>query len=319
VRSRWWLRLLQVVLLALVGWGIYRALAPQFERLNWDDLGQYRPAIAPLLLSVVLLLAFYALHALIWRRITEALSSARVELRPGMQVYFISGLGRYLPGKLWQIAGMAVLAQRAGIEPVAATAAHLLGNLGFMTMGMIFLAVLLPSEYGWEAAVAALALIAIAVAVFVVGATERGKELRHRMLSRVGAKVAEAATLLDRVTLSRASAWWVAYGLSWVVLGAAFALFVDAFVPSASEHALRIAGVVAASYLAGFLLFTPAGIGVREGAMVPLLAAVIPFPAAVLVSITSRIWFTIGELLPLVFLPLLPAPVALPADQKGKA
>ena len=53
--------------------------------------------------------------------------------------------------------------------------------------------------------------------------------------------------------------------------------------------------------------------------MVPLLAAVIPFPAALLVSITSRIWFTIGELLPLVLIPLLPPPAALPVDQEGKA
>jgi uncharacterized membrane protein YbhN (UPF0104 family) len=184
---------------------------------------------------------------------------------------------------------------------------------------MIFLAVLLPSEYGWEAALAALALIAVAAAVFVVGGTERGKELRHRMLSRVGTKVAEAATLLDRVTMTRASAWWAAYGLSWIVLGIAFVVFVNAFVPGVWQHAVRIAGIVAASYLVGFLFFTPAGIGVREGVMIPLLAAVMPLPAALLISITSRIWFTIGELLPLALIPLLPSPAGLPADQKGKA
>jgi uncharacterized membrane protein YbhN (UPF0104 family) len=319
VRSAWWPRLLQLVLLLVVGWGIYDAFAPRLRELNWNDLARYRPAVLPLVVSTALLLTVYAMHALIWRRITEALGNRPVELRSAMHVYFVSGLGRYLPGKLWQIAGMAVLAQRFGIPPLAATAASLLAQLGFLTMGMIFLAVLLPSQFGWEAALAALVMIALASALFVIGGTHPGRRLRHRLLSRFGPKVADAATLLDRLTVSRAAVWWAAYGLSWVILGGAFVVFVNAFVPGSSEHVVRLMGAVAASYLVGLMFFTPAGIGVREGLMLPLLAALIPLPAAVVVSITSRIWFTLAELLPLAAIPLLPQPAALPADQAGKA
>jgi uncharacterized membrane protein YbhN (UPF0104 family) len=319
VRSAWWPRVLQLVLLLVVGWGIYDAFAPRLRELNWNDLARYRPAVLPLVVSTALLLTVYAMHALIWRRITEALGNRPVELRPAMYVYFVSGLGRYLPGKLWQIAGMAVLAQRFGIPPVAATAASLLAQLGFLTMGMIFLAVLLPSQFGWEAAFAALVLVALASALFLIGGTHSGRRLRHRLLSHFGPKVADAATLLDRLTVSRAAVWWAAYGLSWVILGGAFVVFVNAFVPGSSEHVVRLMGAVAASYLVGLMFFTPAGIGVREGLMLPLLAALIPLPAAVVVSITSRIWFTLAELLPLAAIPLLPQPAALPADQAGKA
>ena len=33
----------------------------------------------------------------------------------------MSSLGKYLPGKVWAVAGMALMAQRAGIAPWAAT------------------------------------------------------------------------------------------------------------------------------------------------------------------------------------------------------
>lgn len=318
MQRAWWLRVLQLVALLLVGWGIYRALAPGLAELNWDDLARYRPGAVPLIIATVMLLIVYAMHALIWRSITEALGQRRLALRPAWRVYFVSSLGRYLPGKLWQIAGMAVLAKRFGIAPLAATAAHLLGNLGFLTMGMIVLAALLPAEYGWGASLAALGLIALAATLFVIGGTERGKQYRHALLARFGPKVADAATLLDRLTLDRAAGWWAGYGFSWIILGGAFVVFVNAFVPGSSAYSLRLAGTVAASYLVGYLFFTPAGIGVREGVMLTLLATVIPMPAAVLVSITSRIWFTLAELLPLAVTPLLPQPAA-PANQAGKA
>src|SRR5688572_25618850 len=183
----------------------------------------------------------YGIHALVWRRITIALGNQPFALRPAMRVYFVSGLGRYIPGKLWQIASMAVLAQRAGVSAVAATAASLLGQLGFMTMGMIFLAILLPSQYGGNAAIAALGLIALAVAIFIVGGTERGRQVRHRALMRLGPRIADAAALLDRVTLRRATVWWAAYGFSWIVLGAAFAVFAAAFVPGSLEHPQQLA------------------------------------------------------------------------------
>src|SRR5688500_2536248 len=131
-RRRWAFFALQVVLLVLIAWFVYRRLAPELGALSRQDLTRYRPALAPLVVSTVLILSVNLLHALIWRRVTAVLGGKPVPLRAGMHAYFVSSLGRYLPGKVWQIAGLAILAQRAGISPVAATAASLLGQLAFM-------------------------------------------------------------------------------------------------------------------------------------------------------------------------------------------
>ncbi|MGH7444041.1 MAG: hypothetical protein ACREKM_04155, partial [Longimicrobiales bacterium] len=101
------------------------------------------------------------------------------------------------------------------------------------------------------------------------------------------------------------------YAVTWLVLGAAFALLVAAFVPATAslDSARYAAGVIAASYLAGYVVVVmPAGAGVRELTMSALLAQhpAIPASAAIVVSVASRIWFTAAELLPLALIPLLP-------------
>src|SRR5690606_27899428 len=113
------------------------------------------------------------------------------------------------------------------------------------------------------------------------------------------------------VRVADAIRWELLYALTWLMLGAAFALFVGAFVPGAASlsDARFHAGVVAASYLAGYVvMIVPAGAGVRELTMSALLAQhpAIPASAAVLIAVASRVWFTVAELLPLAVVPLLP-------------
>jgi uncharacterized membrane protein YbhN (UPF0104 family) len=304
-RRRWLWRILQVVILAVVFYFMYRAIAPQLRDVRAADFTRYHPSWALLLLSTVLLLAMYLLHFALWRTIVNALGGARIGAAAAFRVYFVSSLGRYLPGKLWQVAGLAALAQRAGISAVAATAASLLGQLAFLSMGLVFLAALLPSWWGREAVFAAVVLAAFTIALFVISDTRRGATLRHRILNRLGPRIASAGALLDNLNTRRAAVWWLVYGLSWVLLGASFALFVVAFTPDRTEHYREFAGAVAVSYLSGLILFTPAGLGVRELTMIALLTPLITAPAAVVVSAASRLWFTAAELLPLAALPVL--------------
>jgi glycosyltransferase 2 family protein len=307
--KRLWLRVAQVVLIALVGWGIYRVVAPELAKLRVEDLLRYRPSVLLLTISTALLVSAYLMHSWLWRHIAVALSDARLSIRPAMRIYFVSGLGRYIPGKLWQMAGMAALAHRAGFSAVAATAASLVGQLAFMTTGVVFLALLLPSMLRGAAGLVGALLLALAVVVFVIAATDRGKALRHRLLQRLDPRLAQAGALFDRMKVRTALGWWALYGVSWVLIGSAFALFVVAFVPTELGHMRAFAGIGVVSYVLGYISFTPAGIGVREGVMLTLLTATFPAsaaPAALLISIVSRLWFTAGELLPLAVIPVLP-------------
>jgi hypothetical protein len=326
------IRALQILLLAAVAWGIYRVLAAEFAQVSLADLLRFRPRALPLLLSFILLVGVYVAHAFLWRRIMRDLAIGQASARATLRVYFLAGLGRYLPGKLWQLAGLALLARRAGLPPGAATAAALLGQFGFLTTGLLFLGLTLPewrAAFGGNAADATVGPLALGTALLVTGgaalwitvATPLGHGLRERIARllgrRAGEKITAAFALADRVRATDAISWAAGYALTWVLLGAAFVLFTAAFVPGVGAAPRFVAGTVAASYLAGYLfLLVPAGLGVRETAMVLLLQRVLPEPgAALVVSVLSRVWFTAAELVPLAFVPALRADVVVGEEE----
>ena len=287
-------RVVQLGLVVLVTWGIVRSLAPELTRVSADDFAQYPPSIPRIVLAMLALIAFYLLHAWMWRLITIELGEKRFSYREALRVYFVSGLGRYIPGRLWQVAGMAVLAQRAGLSAIAATAASVIAQIAFITSGLFYLAVVVPAAWGVVLPV----VIAIAALLLAFGSFAA----RHWLAGHVK-RLKPAVDMLDRIRGRVALEWWVGYAISWVILGGAFVLFVTAFVPLNTTQQLEVAGAVAASYLGGLLaFFSIAGLGVREAVMGTLLLdAGIPAAAALVISVASRVWFTAGELLPILF------------------
>jgi glycosyltransferase 2 family protein len=285
-------RVVQLALVVLITWGIVRTLAPDLAKVSIDDFRELDPSVSLLVIATIALLAFYLMHAWLWRAITAHLGEREFDYRTALHIYFVSGLGRYIPGKLWQVAGMALLAQRAGISAVAATAASVIAQFAFITAGLLYLALVLPRWGGITPIIAAVATLAIVIATY------RG---RHWIGGKIK-KVQPAADMLDRVTVSRAFTWWLGYGLSWILLGLAFVLFTSAFVRLDAAGTRHVAGAIAAAYLGGLLaFFSIAGLGVREAVLGSLLLPVMPAPAAVIISVASRVWFTIGELLPIAF------------------
>jgi uncharacterized membrane protein YbhN (UPF0104 family) len=311
--ARWLLRAAQLALLIAVGYGVWRSVAARLEGFEWQDLASYPPNVWLLALSSALLVGVNVAHAFLWRHILRDLGIGTPSARTTLRIYFVSSLGRYLPGKLWQLAGLAAMSSREGMPALQAGAASMLGQLAFLTTGLLLLAALLPeASRGATALTAAAALTVFASATFVVVATPIGHRARvwleRRGGPRLGPRLRATLELADRIRPRDALLWLAGYGATWVVIGIAFTLFAAAFVPGSIPDARQLAAAVAASYLAGLLLFTPAGIGVREGALLAMLAETqsIPGPAALLIAALSRIWFTAGELLPLLLIPAAP-------------
>jgi glycosyltransferase 2 family protein len=317
MRGRQLVRAVQLVAMLVVGWFLYQSLAGQLTQLSRDDLLRWRPSAATLLLSFLLLQAVYLAHALLWRVIVRDLKLGELSLRDTVHVYFVAGLGKYVPGKVWALAGMAALAGRAGLPPIASTAAAVLGQAAFMATGMMFLAVTLPqwqAQLGGGAGPATAMLVAglmiAGVALWLLAVSPAGQKFRERVATRLGERTGERlrATfrLADRITPRSAALWALAYAATWFLIAGSFTLLVAAFVPAAAASGRYLAGTVAASLLVGYLLPLPAGIGSREAIMIVLLQPVVPDAAlAILISVVARVWFTAAELLPLALLLLL--------------
>ena len=110
-----------LVTLAVVAF-VGRALAR-----NWD---QFRSLHVTLTIgpgwiagSVLLVFLTYVMQVESWRRILAGWGQ-RLTFRAAARVWSLANLGRYVPGKVWSVAGLVVLAQQAGVEagPAAASA-----------------------------------------------------------------------------------------------------------------------------------------------------------------------------------------------------
>lgn len=307
MKRRAWIRVAQVLFIGAVAWGVWRSLGPTIAELRASDLLAFAPAVAPLAVSCALLLAMYLAHAFLWRRILADLDVGRPDARTTLRIHFVSGLGRYIPGKLWQLTSLAVLAREAGLPAAPAAAASLIGHFAFLVTGLLLLAAMLPGwGSGWPAVLGAGGLLAAAAAVWMLVATPLGHGARARLREllgeRFGGRLDTMLVLADRIRPRPALFWLAGYGVTWILLGMAFTIFSSAFVPAAAAAPRLVAGALAASYLAGYVALVPAGIGVREGALATLLAAVpaIPAAGAIVIAVASRLWFTAIEVLPAV-------------------
>jgi len=289
--ARRWLRLGQwVVGLAIVAFACRSLLR------NWDQLRaqplDWRPAPGWLLLAAALVWAMYALLVAAWRVMLRAWGQ-RLDPWTAARIWTVSSLGKYLPGKLWAIAGMAVMAQQAGVAPGAA-----LGS-----------AVILQAlAVGTGAAVAGVCGVGalrqahpeiVTGLVLLVGVSAAGIALLFwppvvRRLLRVAAPEAAAA---DAGPAGPAIAFGVMANIvAWFGYGAAFWCLTRGLLPDTRLGLSQAVAVFTASYLAGLLaLFAPGGLGVRESVFILMLQGPVGPAAAAALALASRVLLTITE------------------------
>ena len=271
---------------------------------QWDsasaDLAALRPDWLGVAAASALVGGAYVVLIQTWRA-TLAAMQARLGFADAARIWFVSNLGRYIPGKVWQIAAMSVLAQQRGISPVAATGASLVVNLVNLVSGLALTAVagaelLLAAAGGVASRVALFATLLVAVLALLPWATPRLVRFAGRLLGR---ELTLPAVPHGVIWLSAA-----ATGLAWLLYGLAFSLLARSLFPEVELTAGAVSGFIAAftgSYLAGYLaLFAPGGVGVRESTLLIALMAAGPLsaPQAAVLAVASRLWLTVLEIVP---------------------
>jgi uncharacterized membrane protein YbhN (UPF0104 family) len=236
-------------------------------------------------------LASYAALIETWRRTVVAWGE-RLAWGDAARIWFISNLGRYVPGKVWQIGAMGVLAQDAGVSGVAAVGSSLVVNL------VNLLAAALVVLLSGAKAIAPDALLPgfILFAMFAI-ATPWALPPLVRIARRVTGKEIAEPKVPARAILTAL----VGCTFAWALYGVAFRLLAVALFGHASGTASSYIAVFTLSYLIGYLfLISPGGIGAREIALTSMLpaAGLEGGAAATLLVIVSRLWLTVLEATP---------------------
>ena len=256
--------------------------------------------------SGAIVLSTYFILVEAWRA-TLRVWSESLPFGTAARIWFVSNLGKYVPGKVWQIAAMGAMAQKAGVSAAAAVGSSLIVNLVSIVAGFAVIAVTAAGKVGTAVGVGAssgggrsaeLAVIAIAIAG---GAALLLAPVAVPRLATLAGRVTGRSIPIPRVP---PRAIWVAAAsttASWLLYGIAFALFAHGVSPRATGNASSYIAVYTGSYLAGYLaLFAPGGVGVREAILVLAMPrfGLASAPDAAVIAITSRLWLTILEILP---------------------
>lgn len=287
-------RALYLVLQIAVGLAIAYFVLSETSR-QWSSVRaaavNLHPHWAWISASCALVLLTYCVLIEVWRRILTGWS-AHLSFPAAARIWSVSNLARYLPGSLWQLGAMAVMARRRSVSGVVAAGSALLSTLATTISGLVVVLIaggqFLPVPR-WAGLLVALLSVGLLLAPPVIPRLAR---LASRLTGRdVDLPRLPTRVLLESVALS-AVAWWM--------FGTAFLVFARGLLGQVPGDWALYLGIFAGSYLAGFLaLPVPAGIGVRESVMFAgLTHAGIDSASAILLVGASRLWLTLLEIFP---------------------
>ena len=289
----------RVVQIAVIGLIIY-FLARQLVN-HWQNVRTYEwhLNIWYLILALVSVVVTFFIFSSVWRIIVLSLDK-RVSPAKSFKIAYLANLGRYIPGKIWQMFGMIYLAKKEGVTEEEAVTSFGLSQIfaipSGLLCGLLFLS-LYPGVLAHYSRTPYLTtgIIIVAACIFgismmVVFLPRFMESLFNRVLTLIRRK-----PIRLRMNKSLAAGIYGGYFLAWSMYGFSFWVFLKG-ITIESTALLPMAGIFIIAYQVGYLfLLAPGGVGPREAMMTVMLT---PFfgpgvPAAI--AVAARIWLIAAE------------------------
>ncbi|HEY1952242.1 MAG TPA: lysylphosphatidylglycerol synthase domain-containing protein [Gemmatimonadaceae bacterium] len=242
--------------------------------------------------ATALVLVTYTVLIEGWRRILVAWDSS-LPFNDAARIWFLSNLGKYVPGNIWSLTAMGVMARKQGLSALAAAGSSVIMQTVSLATGTAIVLVTGAKLLGQPILVGATVLVLAAMLI-----------LAPRFLPPLAAWI---GSLVGRAivppTIPAASIWTAAVAgtLSWLFYGVAFQLFVRGLLGHAAGELSSYIAVYTAAYILGFISpIAPAGLGVRELTLAAFMTqlGLASEADAALVAIAARLWLTVVELVP---------------------
>jgi hypothetical protein len=263
---------------------------------NWDEFKaqpiEWHLRWEYIIASLIVTWAMYGLLIIGWRSVLHGWRQW-IRIVDAARIWCLSSLGKYIPGKVWAIAGMAIMAKQEGVSGAAATGSAIIMQLVSIATGTIITFALIGTQLLDEmwpgASLVALALAVLAL-ICVLALTSPS------LTRRIGFVVGRPDAVQPVEPESLAAALFTNF-LAWAGYGLALQLLLLGTIANVSLDWATATGAFAASYLIGYLaLIVPGGLGVREGFLIIFLQGSIGLGPAAALTVASRIALTVNEL-----------------------
>jgi hypothetical protein len=272
---------------------------------NWSQIRQAEWDLDPpyLILSAVLCAPWFWARPLGWNLLVNAFGR-RVPFSAVFRVVRHSELSRFLPGGIWAMAGRVYLVKKWRVKPSSALAATV------VDLVLTTLAALIPAL--WSLSEAFPNLGRAQQVVFIVFPIVSIAVVHPKLLNLwAGFVFRRAGQDYEEVKIR----WhtllgiWGLYACAWIMLCAGVAMMIRGVLRLGPGGTTFMGSSYAAAWLAGsFAMISPAGMGIREGALGLLLSRWMPTGPAFTVAIVIRLWLILMEVAWVAIGALLPRP-----------
>ena len=258
----------------------------------WPAVHAYHWRLRPglLVVSAVLVLAFYLLNALVWWAILRG-SGLRPAPTSTVATWAKSIVARYLPGNVFMFVSRGWMSHRQGLDVDRVSAGMVYEQVLSVAGALVVTAALFPFWH-YQREVTAWALLAIPLIVVA---------LHPRVFAPLAAL---PLRLLHRPPLAQVLSFRMVLGLLaafsglWLVIGFAMWTFAAAVTNVTAAAFPEITAGFAMAFVAGMVVFfVPSGIGVREAVLAAATAGVFAGGGVALAwALLARLWQTSLEL-----------------------
>ncbi len=283
------IKIMKLVLFAVAAFFIVR-----YFWKNYDAIAATEVQISPLpcIISLLIYMVYNINLASLWHLITVK-TGAGIRYPRALSAYLTSIPGKYIPGKVFMLAlrfpeydEQGVPLRKISVDFVLENVCTLLGAGFLFLVSILFFPV--------EVDTIIVVIVALMMVAFFVCIHPKILNFFLRLLQKL-IKKDDLQIPFGYADMLKIVLLFIA---NWAIAGLGFYMMVDMISPVPASQMLYVGGVFGLSVVIGIVsLFAPSGIGVRETVMVIALTAVMPESTAVVVSVVSRVWTTVAELL----------------------
>lgn len=230
--------------------------------------------------------------AYLWKKILANLGE-KISFKHSLSITGISILGKYLPGKVWFAAGRVYFIKKLGVKEEKGFLSIAL-ETGLLLLSSLIIFIISPLIYKFMILRNYIIFAIVLTIIFVIAL--------HPNFARKIIKI--ICSILKRPFVELQYSYptmlllTVLYGIAWIIFGMGFFLLINSFYTVSYGKFFDLTGMFAISWNLGFIaLFAPAGLGIREGILTLLLSLYFPQPIAIIISLLSRLWITIAEII----------------------
>lgn len=281
---------LTTILIGYVGYYIYNHFDyEQLKKVTFDYLY--------LAVSIIILILQIFIQSIIWSKIINDMNND-IKILDNSRIWLLSQYGKYLPGKIATFGIMFYLYKNYDIskkEIVIASYYELLCSvlsvvyLTYLALLVFNQNVLSDNQY-----------VVLLVFGILTTITLHPKIINYIFGIALKLLKNNNKEIIIELSFSKITKYVLFYLANNILLGLGFYLFINSII---YVHFAKLPFIILSINLSGLLgmlaIFAPAGIGARESSIIYLLNNIMNVTFSSIISIVSRLWFVVGELLTL--------------------